>query len=252
MIISVVNQKGGVGKTTTVSNLAYILAEKGLKVLMIDLDPQGNLTSTHLDREFESDIYDVLMGKIDLKTARIKLDKVDLIPASLDLANAEQDLTGELSRESILKLRLKEVKKDYDVILIDCQPSLGLLVINAMVASDSLIIPVNPDAYSANGLFNLIDMQEKIKERLNPELDIMGILITQVDNRTKIAERFRNLMQVNFGDLLFETEITQNQDLTNAQVEGKSIIDFNENAKAAAQYRIIAEEVLKWISSKAV
>lgn len=245
MIISVINQKGGVGKTTTVSNISTVLVEKGYKVLCVDLDPQANLSSIQLEKAPARGVYDTLTGKYSIGEVLIK-GKIDIIPSNLDLVNAEQTLAGEVSRESILSRLLEPYTEEYDFILIDNPPSLGLLVLNALTASDGVIIPVRNDSFSVSGIKNLSQLMDTVKDKLNGRLELVGILITQVDNRTNLSERFRTLMSDKFGSKVLSPEIRQNADIVKAQLEGKAVGDYNPNAIGAIEYRAITMEVLKW------
>jgi len=245
MIISVVNQKGGVGKTTSVANISRVLADRGLKVLCVDLDPQANLTVLHENKTPRKSIYGSLTGEYELSECLIE-GKVDLIPSNINLANAEQTLARELSREGILRRLLEPLKEEYDYIIIDCPPSLGLLVLNALTASRGVIIPVRNDSFSIDGLKNLFDLMDRVRETTNKELELLGILITQVDNRTNLAERFRVLMDNKFGSKVLKPEIRQNADIVKAQLEGKAVDDYNPNSSGAMEYRAITMEVIKW------
>ena len=245
MIISVVNQKGGVGKTTTVSNISSVLAQEDYRVLCVDLDPQANLSSIYLNETARKGVYEALTGDCSIEDILIR-GEVDLIPSNLNLVNAEQTLAGEVSRESILSRLLEPYTAEYDFILIDNPPSLGLLVLNALTASNGVIIPVRNDSFSIEGIGNLMELMDTVKERLNKDLDLVGILTTMVDNRTNLSERFRVLMENKFGSKVLKPEIRQNADIVKAQLEGKAVGDYNPNATGSVEYRIIAMKLIGW------
>lgn len=249
MIISIVNQKGGVGKTTTAVNLADQLARRKLKTLLIDLDPQGNTTSSfgYDKNEQEHTIYDTIINNKPIQDIVIKgvRKDLDLIPSNIDLAGAEVELVKIVSRETILKQAMESIKDDYKIILIDCPPSLGLLTVNALTASDAIIIPIQAEYYALEGLSQLLGTVEMINEKLNPDLSIMGVLVTMFDTRTQLAHQVTDEVKSFFGDLVFESIIPRNVRLSEAPSFGIPIQEHDKWSKGARGYKALAREVIK-------
>lgn len=248
-IISIVNQKGGVGKTTTAINLASYLSEKNKKVLLLDLDPQGNCTSGSGidDTQIEGTIYDLLMGTESLKECvyPTPFKNLHILPSNRHLAGAEVELVNLVSRETLLKDKIHPLLQYYDYIIIDCPPSLGLLTINALVASHKTIIPLQCEYYALEGLANLLNTIEMIKEAYNPDLSIGGILLTMFDIRTSLNKEVALNAKKHFKDLMFKTIIPRNIRLTEAPSHGLPIALYNPQSKGAAAYNHLAMEVIK-------
>jgi chromosome partitioning protein len=244
-VISFANQKGGVAKTTTTLNLGVAFAEQGLKVLLIDLDPQGNLTMSQgmnpdaIDRS----MFDVLVHRLPLQEV-IHHAEVDLAVSSIDLAGAELALSSMIGRERALEKALAVVRDGYDYVLIDTPPSLGLLTINALVASSGVIVPVQCEYLSLRGLVQLENTLSMIRENLNPEVAIEGILPTMYDSRTLHAREAVEILQENFGDLVFDTKIRKTVRYAEAPVKGTSVLKYDPSGSAAEAYRQLAKEVL--------
>ena len=244
-IISMANQKGGVAKTTSTVNLAAALKERGNRVLVIDLDPQSNLTmSFGIDPErLEQSMFDVLVHRLPIQTI-IHKREVDVAVASIDLAGAELALSAMIGRERSLEKAISAVKSDYDFILIDTPPSLGLLTINAFTASTGVIVPVQLEYLSLRGLVQLESTLQMIREHLNPVVHIEGILPTMVEGRTIHGREALDLLQANFQDLVFETRIKKSVKLAEAPVQGGSVLSYQPDGAGANAYRALAEEVL--------
>lgn len=249
-IISMCNQKGGVGKTTSTINLGACLAELGRKVLMVDLDPQGALSAglglAH--DEIEDTIYDVMLDNQTSIHSAIKntgIPGMDLVPANIDLSAAEIQLVNEVGREHTLARALRPVRRDYDFIIVDCQPSLGLLTVNALACSHGVIIPMECEFFSLRGLALLTDTVEKVSERINFDLEIVGILVTMYDRRTKHAREVMNRVVDYFEDKVFDTVITRTVRFPETSVAGEPITTWAPNSQAAAQYRNLALEVIE-------
>ena len=250
-IISMVNQKGGVGKTTSCINLPAAMASLNgnLKFLIIDLDPQGNASTgfgiKRSDREYN--IYDVLTGKIDIKNAIRKtvLPNLFIIPATLDLAAAEFELQKSNGWQYILQNNLESISKEYDYVFIDCPPSLGLLTINSLVASSSIIIPLQCEFFALEGLSHLFNTIEKIKVHLNPKLQIEGIILTMYDKRNNLSKLIESDVRENIGDLVYQTVITRNVALPEASSHGKPIIIYNKESIGSKAYLNLAIEIYK-------
>jgi chromosome partitioning protein len=244
-VIAFANQKGGVAKTTTTLNLGVAFAEHGMRVLLVDLDPQGNLTmSQGLNPDaIERSMFDVLVHRLPI-TEVIHEAEVDLAVSSIDLAGAELALSSMIGRERALEKALAPVKENYNYILIDTPPSLGLLTINALVASNGVIVPVQCEYLSLRGLVQLENTLSMIRENLNPEVGIQGILPTMYDNRTLHSREAVEILQENFGDLVFDTKIRKTIRYAEAPVKGSSVLKYDPTGSAAEAYRSLAKEVL--------
>ena len=244
-VIAFANQKGGVAKTTSTLNLAVALQEKGKRVLVVDLDPQGNLTmSQGLNPDsIERSMFDVLVHRLPI-TEVIHDQEIDLAVSSIDLAGAELALSSQIGRERALEKSLAPVKSAYDYILIDTPPSLGLLTINALVASNGVIVPVQCEYLSLRGLVQLENTLSMIRENLNPEVGIMGILPTMFDGRTLHSKEAVEILTENFGPLVYNTRIRKTVRYAEAPVKGSSIIKYDPKGPAADAYRELAKEVL--------
>lgn len=248
VIISIINQKGGVGKTTTAVNLSAYLAERGKKTLLIDEDSQGNSTSgLSKDVEFKKNLYDVLLDDGDPKDAIVKtaVKKLFLLPSSIDLAGAEMELAGEEKREFLLKRKIESLKEEYDYILIDCPPSLGLMTLNALVASDSILIPIQAEFYALEGLSQLVKTVQIVSRRLNPSLHILGILLTMFDGRTNLSIQVAEEVKKYFGSRVFRTVIPRTVKLSEAPSFGEPIMTYAPKSKGAEAYKKLCREVLK-------
>jgi chromosome partitioning protein len=244
-VIAFTNQKGGVAKTTTTLNLAAAFVESGHRTLCVDLDPQANLTmSQGIDPDsLEVSMYDVLVHHISMREV-IRKREVDVACASIDLAGAEIAMSTQIGRERSLEKGLAPVKEDYDYVFIDTPPSLGLLTINALTASDKVIVPVQCEYLSMRGLVQLQNTLSMIKENLNPDVEIEGILPTLVDNRTVHAKEAIELLEENFGDRVFASRINKTVRFAEAPVKGMSVLKYDPDGKAAYAYRQLAKEVL--------
>jgi chromosome partitioning protein len=246
-VIAIVNQKGGVGKSTTAVNLGASLALLGRRVLIVDIDPQGNTTTgVGVDkRVVERDIYNVLLQRIAVSdVARpTEIENLFIVPATLNLAGAEVELVSALQRENRLKTALLPVVHDFDEILIDCPPSLGLLTINALTAATEMIIPVQAEYYALEGLSQLVAIIRRVREGLNPELTIRGVLITMFDGRTKLATEVLEEVHRFFPDLVFQTQIPRNIRLSEAPSYGKPAILFDVKSRGAQAYLSLAKEL---------
>ena len=248
-IISMVNQKGGVGKTTSTINLGAALAECGRKVLLVDFDPQGALsagfgTNPH---ELELTVYNVMMDrKDDINDVMLPTDieNIDLLPANIDLSAAEVQLVNEVAREQVLASALRKVQNEYDVILIDCQPSLGLLTVNALTASHGVIIPLICEFFALRAVALLVDSIEKVQDRLNPDLEITGVLATMFDARTIHSKEVLARIIDAFGDKVFDTVIKRTVKFPDATVSAEPILSYASNHTGAQAYRQVARELI--------
>jgi chromosome partitioning protein len=245
-VIAFANQKGGVAKTTTTLNLGVALAEKGQKVLLVDLDPQGNLSMSQglNPDEIERSMFDVLVHKIPIQDV-IEHREVDLAVSSIDLAGAELSLSSMIGRERALEKALAPIRDDYDFILIDTPPSLGLLTINALVAADGVIVPVQCEYLSLRGLVQLENTLTMIRENLNPNIAIIGILATMFDKRLLHSKEAVEILKENFGNLVLNTKIRKTVRYAEAPVKGESVLKYDPSSEAAEMYRDLAKEVLK-------
>jgi chromosome partitioning protein len=244
-VIAFANQKGGVAKTTTTLNLAAAFAEEGHRVLCIDMDPQGNLTmSQGIDPDsLETSMYDVLVHDLSIREV-IRKREIDIACASIDLAGAEIAMSTKIGRERSLDKALRPIAEDYDFICIDTPPSLGLLTINALTAADKVIVPVQCEYLSMRGLIQLQNTLSMIRENLNPDVDIAGILPTMVDSRTLHAKEAIEILEENFGDRVFGARIRKTIRFAEAPVKGMSVLKYDPSGTAADAYRQLAKEVL--------
>jgi chromosome partitioning protein len=244
-VIALANQKGGVAKTTTTLNLGVALRERGLRVLCIDLDPQGNLTmSQGMNPDtIERSMFDVLVHRLPI-TEVIAAREIDLAVASIDLAGADMSLSSQIGRERALQKALEPIKSQYDYILIDTPPSLGLLTINAFVAATGVIVPVQTEYLSLRGLVQLENTLQMVRENLNPSVAIIGILPTMFDKRLTHSREADEILRENFGGLVYNTRIRKTIRYAEAPVKGSSIMAYEPDGEAAAMYRDLAKEVL--------
>lgn len=247
--IAVINQKGGVGKTTTAVNLGTYLAKSGKKVLILDLDPQGNATSGfgYNKEEITGCVYNVLIDGVSIHRVKkeTKQPKLHLAPASMNLAAAEIELVSQLAREHKLKMAINEVADTYDYVLIDCPPSLGLLTVNGLVASDSVLIPVQAEYYALEGLGQLLTTIKRVRTSLNPNLELLGVLVTMYDKRTTLSRQVEEELKKHFGLRVFDSVIPRSIRLAEAPSHGKAIVDYDKFSKGATAYKNLAREVIK-------
>jgi chromosome partitioning protein len=247
-IIAIANQKGGVGKTTTSINLAASLAVLEKKVLLIDADPQANATSgIGIDVEsVEIGTYQLLEHSSSAKDAILKTEtpNLDIIPSHIDLVAIEIELVDKEAREYMLKKALVEIKDDYDYILIDCAPSLGLLTLNALTAADAVIIPIQCEYFALEGLGKLLNTIKSVQKIHNPELDIEGLLLTMYDSRLRLSNQVVEEVQKHFNDMVFQTIIQRNVKLSEAPSYGESIINYDAASKGASNYLSLAKEII--------
>ena len=249
-IIAIANQKGGVGKTTTAINMSASLAAAEKRVLLIDTDPQGNSTSgIGIERKtLNGSLYDIYSQKKNLEdvTQKTKLEFLDVVPSNIDLIGAELELIEKQGREAILKQAILSVKSQYDYVVIDCPPSLNLLTINALVAADSLIVPVQCEYYALEGISSLIKTVNLVKNSYNSSLDIEGILLTMFDTRNTLSNQVADEMRQHFGDKVYKTIIPRNVTLAEAPSHGKPVILYDIRSKGAQSYLSLAKEVIEY------
>ena len=254
-IISVANQKGGVGKTTTAITLSAMLAKKGKKVLLIDADPQGNASSgLGVEKGQELSVYDVLTGDVQIKEAikETHVKNLNICPSNINLAGAEVELVSMISREHRLKEKIDEIKEEYNYIIIDCPPSLGLITLNAFTASDSILVPIQCEYYALEGLGQLINTINLVKKHLNKDLTIEGALLTMYDIRTKLSNQVVNEVKSFFNDKVYATVIPRNIRLSEAPSYGLPITEYDARSKGAKAYDKFVKEFLKINESKQV
>lgn len=247
-VVAIANQKGGVGKTTTSVNLSSILAKKGRKVLLIDTDPQGNATSgLGIDKELESSVYDVIVNEVPIeKTLKNTHHKnLKVCPSTINLAGAEVELVSMISREQRLKEKIDEIKDEFDYIIIDCPPSLGLITLNTFTAADSVLIPIQCEFYALEGLGQLMNTINLVKKHLNKELKIEGALLTMYDMRTNLSNQVVQEVSKYFGNNVYKTVIPRNVKLSEAPSYGMSITEYDSRSKGAKAYEKLAKEFLK-------
>jgi len=254
-IIAVTNQKGGVGKTTTSVNLAAGLAQSGKRVLLVDLDPQGNATmGSGIDkRKLTQSIYHVLLGEAEIQTVRaVSISgNYDLIPANRDLAGAEVEMVDLEQRETRLKSALAGLESAYDFILIDCPPSLNLLTVNGLCAAQAVLIPMQCEYYALEGLSDLVQTIKKVREHLNPQLQIEGLLRTMYDPRNTLAQQVSAQLQQHFGEKVFRTVIPRNVRLAEAPSHGVPVLGLDKTSKGAQAYLALAGEMLNRVEQSA-
>lgn len=248
-VIAIANQKGGVGKTTTSINLSAALAEKGKKILVIDTDPQGNTTSGFgVDKnELENTIYELILGESSVQDCIIKnvIENISILPANVNLAAAEIELIGVDKKEYILKNEIDWVKDQYDYIILDCPPSLNILTINALTTADSVLVPIQCEYYALEGLSQLIHTVNLVKERLNPELDMEGVVFTMYDSRTNLSSQVVENVKDHLNQNVYKTLIPRNIRLAEAPSYGMPINKYDPKSAGAEAYMNLAEEVLK-------
>ena len=244
-VIAFANQKGGVAKTTTALNLAVAFKESGHRVLAVDMDPQGNLTmSQGVDPDkVEKSMFDVLVHRIPLSEVIVERE-IDVAVASIDLAGAEIAMSAQIGRERALQKAIDDIRSDYDFVCIDTPPSLGLLTVNALTAADKVIVPVQCEYLSMRGLVQLQNTLQMIRENLNPDVEIEGILPTMLDSRTVHAKEAVEILEENFGELVFQSRIRKAIKFAEAPVRGSSVLKYDPNGNAAKYYRDLAEEVI--------
>ena len=246
--IAVANQKGGVGKTTTSINLSAALGECGKRVLLIDLDPQGNATSgVGVDRNEDiTSVYDVLVNSTAMEQATVvtEFENLSVCPSNVDLAGAEIELVGVENRENCLKIALSKVKDDYDYIIIDCPPSLGLLTLNAFVCADTILIPIQCEYYALEGLGKLLSTIKSIQKSYNPSLTYEGMLLTMFDPRLRLSNQVAEEVRTHFQNIVFKTVIQRNVKLGEAPSHGESIISYDATSRGAENYLSLASEII--------
>lgn len=247
-IIAIANQKGGVGKTTTAINLSACLAEKGQKVLAIDMDPQGNMSSgLGLDKgSIDKTIYDMILGEIDVEDVINKgtIENLDILPSNVDLSAVEIELIDEENKEFIVKNSIQKVRDNYDFVIIDCPPSLSLLTINAMTTADSVLVPIQCEYYALEGLSQLIHTIQLVQKRLNPSLEMEGVVFTMYDARTNLSLQVVENVKSNLNTTIYKTIIPRNIRLAEAPSHGLPINLYDSKSAGAESYRLLAKEVI--------
>lgn len=255
-VIAIANQKGGVGKTTTAVNLSSCLAVKGKKVLVIDIDPQGNTTSgLGIDKKtISKSIYDVLINDVSVESTLVNtaIDNLRLCASNIQLAGAEVELVPIMSRETRMKMALADIKKEYDFIIIDCPPSLGLLTVNSLTASDTILVPIQCEYYALEGLSQLMNTVKLVQKHLNPNLDVEGVVLTMFDARTNLSIQVVEEVKKYFRNKVYRTIIPRNVRLSEAPSFGLPIILYDPKSKGAECYMELAEEVIEYSEEASV
>lgn len=241
--ISILNHKGGTGKTTSSLNIGASLAKKNYRVLLVDIDPQANLTEGLGIRDAENSIYDSIKDNKKLPITNIT-DNLDLVPSSIDLLGAELEIVSKIGREKILSKLLKPIEKEYDFVIIDCPPALGLLTINAIVASDTILLPLQAEYFAYKGVDRLLGIIDQVKEHFNEGLEIGGVFITQWNQTRVLTKTIINSITEFFGDKVFDTKIRINVALGEAQLQGKTIFDYDPESNGAKDYDQLVNEIL--------
>ena len=248
-VLSIINQKGGVGKSTTAINLSAALGDLGYKVLVVDFDPQGNTTSGYgIEKDaLSSCVYNALFEQVEIETLiqETTVDKVYVLPATIQLAGAEIELVNQISRETRLKELIDSVKDEFDYVFIDCPPSLGLLTINALVASNSLIIPIQCEYYALEGVTKLLESMKMVTRRLNPTLSIFGVLLTMYDSRTTLSKEVTDEVHRFFKDAVFKTVIPRSVKISEAPSYGVPVTAYARHNAGTQAYRSLAKEVIE-------
>ena len=247
MVISIINQKGGVGKTTTAFNLGVALVKLGKRVLLIDMDPQGNLTSAlGAEEEKQSGTYELLSDDLDPQELLMKLEGQlpDLIPAHMDLAGFEIECLTLENREYVLDDKLQSLRFHYDYVILDCSPSLGLLTINALVASDDVIVPIQCEYFALEGLSKLLETMQVVKTNYNTRLSVLGLLLTMYDARLALSNQVYEELKAHFDEMLFQTIIPRNVKVAESVSFGLSVMDYDQSSKGAMAYSELANEVI--------
>ncbi|MGL4611074.1 MAG: ParA family protein [Trueperaceae bacterium] len=249
-ILGVINQKGGVGKTTTAINLAAALTLLNRRILLVDLDPQANASSGMSIIDPAITVYDVLMGKASARQATVEssLPNLKILPATSDLAGAALDLDATSDNMKLLSKALMAIRPNYDFIILDSPPSVGALTLNSLAAADKLVIPLQAEYYALEGIAKMVDTVERVKASLNPDLSILGILVTMYDNRTKLSKEVEDNVRKHFGDLVFKSVIPRNVRLAEAPSYGQSVFEFAAESQGAEAYKELALEVLERVS----
>ena len=246
--IAIANQKGGVGKTTTSVNLSACLAAEKKKVLLVDVDPQGNATSGYgVDKsKIERSIYNVLVDGLPIKEAIQKtiFENLHILPATIELAGAEVELVSAISRETKLKRAIDQIKANYDYVIIDCPPSLGLLTLNSLTAADSVLMPIQCEFYALEGVSQLMNTVKLVQQNLNSDLMLEGVLLTMYDSRTKLSMQVAEEVKKHFQERVYQTVIPRNVRLSEAPSYGQPIIEYDPKSKGAEVYRALAKEVI--------
>lgn len=244
--IAILNHKGGTGKTTSAINIGAGLAKKGKRVLLVDIDPQANLTEGLGIRDAETSIYDSIRDSKKLPVIQIN-ESLDLVPSSIDLLGAELEIVSKIGREKIITKLLKPLKSEYDYIILDCPPALGLLTINAIVASDTVLLPLEAEYFAYKGIDRLMGVIEQVQEHLNEKLTIGGVFVTKCNSQRTLTQTIVDSITDFFGDKVFETKIRINVSLSEAQLQGQSVFEYAPESNGAKDYDLLVDEIIRKI-----